>query len=89
MGSWMTTLPRVRDSCPGGWAGKRELARDGPYWRLEGWAKALRDAQDNLAWEGAYLDAHGEVCADPPEDAVNTFISGGVEQLVGILSSCR
>ena len=68
VGSWLTTLPRVRDSCPAGWAGKREIARDGDGWVLEGWAKALRDAQANLAAEGAYLDLHGEVCADPPEE---------------------
>jgi len=68
VGSWLTTLPRVRDSCPAGWAGKAQLTRDGPAWAEEGWAAALLDACDGLAARGAHLDAEGEVCGDAPDD---------------------
>ena len=69
LGSWLTTLPRVRRSCPEGWAGKEELTREAPAWRQEGWAQALRDATEHLAARGAHLDEHGEVHALPPENA--------------------
>ena len=68
VGSCLTTLPRVRASCPAGWAGKDLLTRDGPAWAEEGWAAALLDACDDLAARGAYLNAEGEVCADEPDD---------------------
>ena len=67
VGSWLTTLPRVRASCPAGWAAKDLLTRDRPGWAEEGWAAALLDACDDLAAEGAHLDADGDVCADEPE----------------------
>ena len=69
LGSWLTTLPRVRRSCPDGWASKEELTREAPAWRQEGWAQALRDAADALAARGAHLDEHGEVHALPPESS--------------------
>ena len=68
VGSWLTTLPRVRASCPAGWADKETLTRNGPRWAEEGWAGALLDACDELAARGAYLDAEGDVCADPPDE---------------------
>jgi len=67
VGSWLTTLPRVRASCPAGWAGEDLLTRDGPAWTEEGWAAALLDACYDLAARGAHLDAEGDVCADPPD----------------------
>jgi len=67
VGSWLTTLPRVRAACPAGWAGKELLTRNGPAWAEEGWAAALLDACDDLAARGAHLNSDGEVCADPPD----------------------
>ena len=68
VGSWLTTLPRVRASCPAGWAGKEMLTRNGPAWAEEGWAAALLDACDELGARGAYLDSQGAVSADAPDD---------------------
>ena len=68
MGSWLTTLPRVRASCPAGWAGKATLIRNGPAWREEGWVTALLNACDALAARGAYLDTDGAVAADPLDE---------------------
>ena len=68
VGSWLTTLPRVRASCPDGWAGKELLTRSPHGWSEEGWAEALLDACEDLASRGAHLDAEGAVCADPPEE---------------------
>ena len=67
MGSWLGTLPRVRESCPDGWASKAELTRGNHTWSQEGWARALLDATDALEAAGAFLDADGEACPDPPE----------------------
>ena len=69
VGSWLGTLPRVRDSCPAGWASRALLTRDdAPAWTEEGWARALLDATEALAARGAHLDAHGEAQADEPQE---------------------
>ena len=67
VGSWLGTLPRVRESCPDGWASKAELTRGNHTWSQESWARALLDATDALEAAGAFLDADGEACPDPPE----------------------
>merc|ERR1711907_342528 len=63
----MGTLPRVRESCPDGWASKAERTRGNHTWSQEAWARALLDATDALGAAGAFLDADGEACPDPPE----------------------
>ena len=67
VGSWLGTLPRVRESCPDGWASKAELTRGNHTWSQESWARALLDATDALEAAGAFLDADGEACPDTPE----------------------
>ena len=67
VGSWLGTLPRVRESCPDGWANQAELTRGNHTWSQEGWARALLDATDALEAAGAFLDADGEACPDAPE----------------------
>ena len=67
VGSWLGTLPRVRDSCPDGWASKAELTRGNYAWSQEDWARALLDATDALGAAGAFLDADGEACRYAPE----------------------
>ena len=36
VGSWLTTLPRVRAPCSAGWASQDTLTRDRPGWAEEG-----------------------------------------------------
>ena len=67
VGSWLGTLPRVRESCPDGWASKAELTQGNHSWSQETWAQALLDATDALEAAGAFLDADGEACRDAPE----------------------
>ena len=67
VGSWLGTLPRVRESCPDGWASKAESTRGNYAWSQEGWARALLDATDALGAAGAFLDADGEACRYAPE----------------------
>ena len=37
VGSWLGTLPRVRESCPDGWASKAEFTWGNYAWSQDGW----------------------------------------------------
>ena len=63
LGSWLGTLPAVRD-LTGARLASREVLTQG----TAGWAAALREAVDELAEDGVYLDQGGVVTREPPRE---------------------
>ena len=64
LGSWLGTLPAVR-ALTGARLASREVLTQG----TAGWAAALREAVDELAEDGVYLDQGGAVTKDPPRES--------------------
>ena len=63
LGSWLGNVEGVRQRCPAGVAGPERFAAGD-----RGWARALNEAQNELAAEGVHLTGQGEVLAEPPRE---------------------
>ena len=61
LGSWIGNLEGVRDRCPSGVASRERFAAGD-----RAWARALTEAQAELAAEGVHLTDQGDVLSSPP-----------------------